>query len=132
MTNNETIRAVGREKRIPHEFRETVTQGYDLLFVILSESYLLSVADALTDIPNQTTAFAAASNGSKHLIGDCHWIPATDTEHQALETTWMELRGREFCRIASVASSLELEALVQDPERAADWVHSEEALESRA
>ncbi|MFK8214404.1 hypothetical protein [Haloferax volcanii] len=96
LTNDETIQAVGREKEIPQAFSTVLNRGYDLLFVVLSEPYLLSAADALTEIPDQTAAFAFASNGSKQFIGDCIWIPATETERQALETTWMELRGKRF------------------------------------
>jgi hypothetical protein len=59
------------------------------------------VADALTEIPEQTTAFAFASNGSKQFVGDCIWIPATETERQALETTWMALRGKQFSTLAA-------------------------------
>jgi hypothetical protein len=101
LTNDETIQTVGREKGIPQEFSKVLTQEYDLLFVVLSEPYLLSVTDALTQIPEQTTAFAFASNGSKQFVGDCIWIPATETERQALETTWMALRGKQFSTLAA-------------------------------
>ncbi|ELY80052.1 hypothetical protein [Natrinema gari] len=76
LTNDETIQAVGREKGIPQAFSDVLSREYDLLFVVLSEPYLLSVADALTEIPEQTTAFAFASNGSRQYVGDCTWIPA--------------------------------------------------------
>jgi len=65
LTNNETIETIGREKSIPQAFSNVLSQEYDLLFVVLSEPYLLSVADTLTEIPERTTAFAFASNGSK-------------------------------------------------------------------
>jgi hypothetical protein len=118
LTNDETIRAVGREKGIPQEFSRLLTREYDLLFVVLSEPYLLSVADAPDEIPQQTTAFAFASNGSKQYIGNCVWIPATETERQALETTWMALRGKQFREIASSADIRELEQLLEHPEHA--------------
>jgi hypothetical protein len=101
LTNDETIEAVGREKGIPQAFSDVLSREYELLFVVLSEPYLLSVADALTEIPEQTTAFAFASNGSKQFVGDCIWIPATETERQALETTWMALRGKQFSTLAA-------------------------------
>lgn len=118
LTNNETIQAVGREKGIPQEFSTVLGRDYDLLFVVLSEPYLLSVADALTEIPEQTTAFAFASNGSRQYVGDCTWIPATEAERQALETTWMALRGKQFHKLASSADRRELEQLREHPERA--------------
>lgn len=116
LTNAETIQAVAREKRIPQDVRETLTFEYDLLFVVLSEPYLCSVTDALTEIPDQTTAFAIASKGSKHLIGDCTWIPATETERQALGTTWMELRGEQFWKIASAIDPQALQRLLDNPD----------------
>jgi hypothetical protein len=108
LTNNETIRAVGREKAIPQEFSQVLSQGYDLLFVVLSESYLLSVAEALSEIPKRTTAFAFASNGSKQFIGDCNWVPATESERKSLETTWMKLRGKMFRTFAKKVSKQRL------------------------
>lgn len=108
LTNDETIEAVGREKGIPQAFRNVLNREYDLLFVVLSEPYLLSVADALTEIPEQTIALAFASNGSKQFVGDCTWVPATETERQALETTWMELRGKQFLKIAKTLDMGEL------------------------
>ena len=101
LTNDETIEAVGREKGIPQAVSDVLSREDELLFVVLSEPYLLSVADALTEIPEQTTAFAFASNGSKQFVGDCIWIPATETERQALETTWMALRGKQFSTLAA-------------------------------
>ncbi len=118
LTNDETIQAVGREKEIPQAFSDVLNREYDLLFVVLSEPYLLSVADALTEIPEQTTAFAFASNGSQQYVGDCTWIPATEVERQALETTWMALRGKQFRELASSADRRGLEQLWEHPERA--------------
>ena len=118
LTNDETIQAVGREKGIPQAFSDVLSREYDLLFVVLSEPYLLSVADALAEIPEQTTAFAFASNGSRQYVGDCTWIPATETERKALETTWMALRGKQFRELASSTDRRELEQLREHPERA--------------
>jgi len=109
LTNDETIQAVGREKGIPQAFSDVLSREYDSLFVVLSEPYLLSVADVLTEIPEQTTAFAFASNGSRQYVGDCIWVPATESERQALETTWMELRGKQFLEMMKMISDEELE-----------------------
>lgn len=111
LTNDKMIQAVGYEKRIPQEFSQAMNQGHDLLFVVLSEPYLLSVTEALSEIPEQTTAFAFASNGSKQFIGDCIWFPATETEQQTLKTTWMELRGKLFLEMAKRRSEEELEQM---------------------
>ncbi|MFB6198107.1 MAG: DUF6884 domain-containing protein, partial [Halobacteriaceae archaeon] len=85
LTNDETIQAVGHEMGIPQAFTDVLNHEYDILFVVLGEAYLLSVTDALTEIPDQTTAYAFAAEGTKDLIGDCEWVPATKTERQALE-----------------------------------------------
>jgi hypothetical protein len=118
LTNDETIRAVGRENGIPRAFSDVLNREYDLLFVVLSEPYLLSVAAALVEIPERTTAFAFASDGSRRLVGDCTRIPATETERRALETTWMALRGRQLRELAAAADTRELERLREHPERA--------------
>lgn len=52
--------------------------------------------DALTEIPEHIVEFTFASEGSKQFIGDCDWVPATESERQSLETTWMKLRGETF------------------------------------
>ena len=117
LTNDETIQAVGREKGIPQAFSDVLSREYDLLFVVLSEPYLLSVVDALTEIPEQTTAFAFASNGSRQYVGDCNWIPATEAERKALETTWMGLRGKQFRELAFSVDRRELDQLLEHPER---------------
>jgi len=98
--------------------RDLLTREHDLLFVVLSELYLLSVADTLTEIPGQTTAFAFASNGSRQYLRECTWIPATEAERQAFETTWMALRGERFRELASSADRRELEQLQEHLERA--------------
>ena len=108
LTNDETIQAVGREKGIPQSFSDVLNREYDLLFVVLSEPYLISVADVLTEIPKQTTAFAFASDGSRQYVGDCIWVPATEAERQALKTTSIELRGKQFNTLATTSTTQEL------------------------
>lgn len=116
LTNNETIRMMGREKRIPQDFRQIFNNEYDLLFVVLGKSYLLSVADALTEIPDRTTAIAFASKGSKQFISDCVWVPATETERQTLETTWLELRSMQFSNLVSKLDTEMLQQLQHHPQ----------------
>lgn len=118
LTNKDTIQAVGLEKGIPQAFGDVMNRGYDLLFLVLSEPYLLSVMDVLTEIPEQTAAFAFASEGSRRYIGNCTWIPATEAERQSLETTWMALRGVQFRELASSVTRRDLEQLREHPERA--------------
>jgi hypothetical protein len=115
LTNDETIQAVGREKGIPQEFIQVLNEGHDLLFVVLSEPYLISITEALTKIPDSTTAVAFASNGSKQYIKNYQWIPATETEQQALGTTMMQLRGELFRRFAASTTTEELRSIRGKP-----------------
>jgi hypothetical protein len=117
MTNDELVEAVGREKGIPHSLRDTLGDGHDLAFVALGTKYLLSAREALTSIPNETTSFAFASKGSRELVGDCHWVPATETERSHFGTTWLELRGKELLTLAENADEDELKRIQQDPDR---------------
>lgn len=119
MTNNELVAAVGREKNIPQDLRQILAKGYDLVFVALGTKYLIAVQDALTLIPEETTAFAFASKGSKEFIGDCYWIPATEAERSDFDTTWLELRGRELLTLTKNLESAErVERMKTNPEEA--------------
>ena len=115
LTNDETIQAVGRKKGIPQEFSQVLSEGRDLLFVVLSEPYLVSVTETLSKIPDSTTAVAFASNGSKQYIGDCQWVPATETERQALGTTMIQLRGKLLRRFAASTTDEELRSIRDKP-----------------
>lgn len=101
LTRDETLRALAREVGIPETLSTRLDEGYDVVFVVLSRPYLLAVTEALSDIPESSTAFAFASEGSKDLVGKCTWIPATETERERLGTTWMELRGAVFSAFVS-------------------------------
>ncbi|MGZ0746522.1 hypothetical protein [Haloparvum sp. AD34] len=117
MTNNELIDSVSRKKNIPQDLRQILAKGYDLVFVALGTKYLIAAQDALTSMPEETTAFAFASKGSKEFIGDCYWIPATGYERSQLGTTWLELRGRELLRLAkNIENQRNLEQIRENPE----------------
>ncbi len=119
MTNNELVAAVGREKNIPQDLRQILAKGYDLVFVALGTKYLIAAQEALTSLPKETTAFAFASKGSKEFIGDCYWIPATESERSQLVTTWLELRGRELLTLAeNIESQQHLEQIRENPKSA--------------
>jgi len=116
LTNTETIRAVGRETGIPQAIEQALATNYDLVFVVLGKEYLLATGDALDEIPDVTTAVALAAKGNTHLTGDCHWLPATETERATLGTTWMRLRGELLREIATAATESDLERAVTDPD----------------
>lgn len=96
LTKRETLRAVANEKSIPTDLERWLSKGYDIVFVILGESYLIAAEQALSPIPEGTEAFAFAAKGNRHLIGDCEWIPSTEEERSHFETAWTELRGLQF------------------------------------
>jgi SepF-like predicted cell division protein (DUF552 family) len=119
MTNNELIVAVSREKSIPQDLRQIFAKDYDLVFVALGTKYLIATQEALTSLPQGTAAFAFASKGSKEFIGDCYWIPATETERSHLDATWLELRGKELLTLAkNIGDQQLLERLQASPEKA--------------
>ncbi len=119
MTNNELIDAVSREKNIPQDLRQILAKGYDLVFIALGTKYLIAAQDALASVPEETTAFAFASKGSKKFIGDCYWMPATEEERSRLGTTWLELRGRELLTLAqNIRNEEHFEQLRDAPEKA--------------
>lgn len=100
MTNNQTIQSVGEEIGITHDLEQIFAEGYDLIFVVLGESYLIASESALNSIPDDVRAFAFAAEGNRDLIGDCRWIPATEEERAHFATVWTELRGRQFREFA--------------------------------
>lgn len=119
MTNDELVTAVSREKNIPQDLRQFFAEGYDLVFVALGTKYLIAAQEVLTSMPEETAPFAFASEGSKEFIGDCYWIPATETERSQFGTTWLELRGIELLTIAeNIESGKNLEQVRENPERA--------------
>ncbi|GGN98111.1 hypothetical protein [Haloarcula pellucida] len=117
MTNNELVAAVSRAKNIPQDLRQILAEGYDSVFVALGTKYLIAVQEALASVPEETTAFAFASKGSKKFIGDCYWIPATEEERSRLGTTWIELRGRELLNLAqNIENQQQLGQMRENPE----------------
>lgn len=100
LTKKETLRAVANEKSIPNDLERWLSKEYDIVFVVLGESYLIAAEEALSSIPNETKAFAFAAKGNRHLIGDCEWFPSTEQERSHFETVWIELRGRQFRELA--------------------------------
>jgi len=120
MTNDELIEAVGRKKGVHRDLQQALGEGYDLVFVAMGAKYLLSAREALTSIPNETTSFAFASKGSRELVGDCNWIPATEAERSHFGTTWLELRGMELLTLAENVDEEALVRIQEDPDLASE------------
>jgi hypothetical protein len=115
LTIDETRRTVGRELNLPNDMKQELASGYDLVFIVLSEPYLVAVADALVEVPDGTTVLAFASKGSKPHIGDAYWVPATGDIRAELGTTWFELRGKLLHELAAESNESALGRLAKHP-----------------
>ena len=105
LTRAEQLRALAGELGLVEDVRDWLDGGYDLLFVLLGKEYLQAVEPALEDLPDRTAAFAFAAGGTRELIGECAWVPATDDERAALGTTWTRLKGEQLWNLACAVSS---------------------------
>lgn len=103
-------------RKVPQDLERVLAEGYDLVFVVLGRRYLLSVTEALQNIPEDTTALAFAAKGSRGLIGDCTWVPATEEERQEYGTTFMRLRGFMLRTLAEDLSESGLRGLQRNPD----------------
>jgi hypothetical protein len=106
LTKAERIQVVARELGIPTAIDEWLDRSPDILFVVLGQDYLIAADSALSEIPDQTTAFAFAANGTREQIGQCRWVPSTDTERAALQTTWTRVKGMQLRNVAETVSSV--------------------------
>jgi hypothetical protein len=113
LTKAGRIQAVADELGIPRSIEKCLTESPDVTFVVLGEKYLLSAGSAFSSIPDTTTAFAFAPKGTRDLIGECQWVPSTETEREALGTTGMELKGRQ---LRNVATNITTPTELQTPE----------------
>lgn len=100
LTKAERIECVAADLGTPSAIEEWLNATPDVLFVVLGRDYLLATATALSSIPADTTAFAFAAGGSRDLIGDCQWVPSTETERASIGTTWTRLKGRQLRNVA--------------------------------
>ena len=116
LTRAETRQAVSRELGIPEQLRQALTAGYDLALLSLPTDHLSAVAPALDPIPAGTTAIAIAAESAADSVGDCYWLPATETERTLLGSNWVDLRGHLLSRIArSLDGEADLEAVRERP-----------------
>lgn len=120
LTIDETRRTVGRELNLPNDVKRELAGGHDLVFIILSEPYLVATADALVEVPDGTTVLAFASKGSKPYIGDAYWVPATGDIRAELGTTWFELRGKLLHELAAGIDESALRRIATHPGTVAD------------
>ena len=118
LTKIEQIRVVSNMLRIPTAIKEWLDRNPDVLFVVLGGDYLIAANSALSEIPDETAAFSFAANGTRERIGDCRWVPSTDTERATLRTTWTRVKGMQLRNVAENVSSIsELSSLSSEAVR---------------
>lgn len=117
LTRAQRIETVAEELGIPTAIEQRLANGFDLLFVVLGHDYLVATGSALSSIPDNTMAFAFAAKGTRDSIGNCQWVPSTDTERAALDTVWMEVKGRQLRNVAQNVTAREDIADLQSGER---------------
>lgn len=120
LTIDETRQTLAREKGMIGDLRNSLAEGYDIVFVVLSEPYLAAVSEALSDPSDSNSVFVLASTGSKQYVGAANWIPATREIREELGTTWFRLRGKLLWTLSKKAESTDLVELSSDPEAVSD------------
>lgn len=121
LTADETRRAVGRKMNLPEDLRKTL-DGYDLAFVVLGQSYLVTVSEVLSELPDEVTVVAFASKGAREYIGDAHWLPATGDVRAALGTKWFSLKGELLGGLSESVDESELARIAENPETAKELI----------
>lgn len=114
LTRKETRQAVSRELGFVAQTRDALSDGYALALIALTTDQLSAVAKAFDRIPANTTAIAIAAASAAESVGECYWLPATDTERTLLGTNWVALRGHLLSRIADAIEDEEDLAAVRD------------------
>jgi hypothetical protein len=119
MTRRETRAAVARSVGMYEAVREALSTGPDLALIALPSDLLTGIGPALERIPDGTTAIAIAAASATDSLGDCHWLPATDTERTLLEANWVTLRGDLLAGLADgITSRSDLDRIAERPQRA--------------
>lgn len=93
LTRQETRRAVGRELGIHEQMRLALSDGFDLALIALPTDQVSVVAPGLDSAPAGTTAIAIVAESAANSVGDCDWLPATETERTILGSNWVDIRG---------------------------------------
>ena len=101
LTKAERIRVVADGLGIPADVEHYLAERFDLVFIALGENYLFATGSALELIPEETTAFAFAAEGTRELVGECQWVPSTGRERAALSTTWIAVKGHQLRCLAT-------------------------------
>jgi hypothetical protein len=122
LTHDEARRVVGRKMGMPGDLRESFGSGYNLVFIVLSEPYLVAVSEALETIPDGLTVIAFASKGSKEYLGEAYWAPATSEVRAALESDNFRLKGELLERVSDEIDAKGLSKIDNKPEAVLELV----------
>lgn len=122
LTVAETRQAVAREMNLPGDLIDALNGGYDVVFLVLSESYFAAIAEALKDLPEDLTAFAIASDGSAPYVGEAHRIAANGSTREQLDTSWFRLRGELLQSLSEDVDETALRTIAENPDRADSYV----------
>ncbi|WP_251331104.1 DUF6884 domain-containing protein [Haloplanus pelagicus] len=122
LTIDETRQAVGRELNLSADLKGELAEGYDLVFVTLSEPYLVATGEAFTELLERAVVFVFASKGAKPYVGDGYWVPATEEVRASLGTTWFELRGELLWTFSESVDETALAQLAATPESVEEFV----------
>lgn len=79
LTIDETRTVIGKETGACADLKKALGDGFDLVFLILSEPYLVAISEALSDIPEDVTLLSFSSKGARSYTGDAYWVPATES-----------------------------------------------------
>jgi len=115
LTIDETRRVIGRETGAVPDLMKALNDGFDLVFLTLSEPYLVAISEALSDVPKDVTVISFASKGSRSYTGDAYWVPATESIRSELGSSWFTVRGELLRNLAGVADTSTLERIASDP-----------------
>ena len=121
LTIDETRQAIGRETDTVRDLEQTIAGGYDLVFIVLSKPYLVTVSEALADVTG-VTVIAFASQGAKEYTGDAYWVPATAEVRAELETSWFRVRGELLRALSERRTILSLLTLLRDQKLWENWL----------
>lgn len=122
LTIDETRQVIGKETGACSDFKKALGDGFDLVFLTLSEPYLVAIAEALSEIPEDVMALCFASKGSRSYTGDAYWVPTTESVRSELGSSWFTVRGELLQNLSEVADTSALEWIVSNPVSLDDYL----------
>lgn len=95
----------------------------DLVFILLSKSYLSKFSEKLRNLPERTSALAFTSIENRDYTGDCFWIPITEKEKENLDVSWKELKEKQLLELSKIINDKkDIEEIYNSPENIYDLI----------